>query len=443
MHPFLFLFLLSECTRVIAPLVILNVYIYIRISSQGGGWAGNTFVVSRKLGRGVCHVMKLLEYSPELEDTHFADLNALDDSVETAGDAPSGVVVDGSPCAPDSPLNLAQTVQPTSSVGIPTSWQLITDVATDSLGHDDVFEDVDDQAVVSNVDPGVSAETFDALLEQAHISNLLASQNSSLPWELGVHAAIFSDSWDVVQHQNLNVVIPPELPDAEMPVAENPVSAALEKLKRKSATSICDNVIRALPDKDFHQIRADLWNKALNKLLLVFTLACFPGELGTRVWTKFVLEQQTELAKEILRDVLGNKSPNTVNKRSNSFLALVDWLHEQGSFVWPLPIDGVLDFMNAEIHGKKSSSRGKALMGALRFFRYVMHFDQLDFIINDPQLVGRSQRLDGMKTEIRQARPLKLSEVKRMENFMIGGNGQRQIYYGWSIVCLVQPFTLV
>ena len=375
----------------------------------------------------------------------------------TAGDLTSGVVVNDSPCAPDSPQSLAQSVQPTSRVGIPTSWQMIPDVATDSLGRNDDFDDSCDQAVVSNVDPGVSAETFDALLEQAHISNLLASQNSSLPWELGVHAAIFSDSWDVAQHQNLNVVIPPELPDAEMPVAGNPVSAALEKMKRKSATSICDNVIRALPDKDFHQLRADLWNKALNKLLLVFTLTCFPGELGTRVWTKFVLEQQTELAKEILRDVLGNKSPNT-NKRSNSFLALVDWLHEQGSFVWPFPIDGVLNhecrdpweevFIQgqsidgcftvfqicdafrsvAEIHGKKSSSRGKALMGALRFFRYVMHFDQLDSIINDPQLVGRSQRLDGMKMELRQARPLKLSEVKQMENFMIGDGTDRDKY---------------
>ena len=133
---------------------------------------GTTFVVSRKLGRGVCHDMKLLEYSPELEETHFADLNALDDCVVTAGDVPSGVVVNDSPCAPDSPPDLAQTVQPTSSVGIPTSWQLIPDVATDSLGHSDVFDDFDDQAVPSNVDPGVSAETFDALLEQAHISNL-------------------------------------------------------------------------------------------------------------------------------------------------------------------------------------------------------------------------------------------------------------------------------
>ena len=169
---------------------------------------GTTFVASRKLGRGVCHGMKLLEYSPELEDTHFAELNALDNGMETVVDLTDGVVVNESPCAPDSQQCLAQHVQPTSSVGVPSSWQLISDGATDSLGRNDVSDISCDQAVLSNDDPGVSAETFDALLEQAHISNLLASQNSSLPWELGVHAAIFSDSWDAVQHQNLNVVIP-------------------------------------------------------------------------------------------------------------------------------------------------------------------------------------------------------------------------------------------
>ena len=450
--PFCLCSCLSECTRVIAPLYN-SLCIYIRISSQGvGGW--EPLLLCLENWAGGCNGMKLLEYSPELEDSHFAELNALDNGMEDVVDLTAGVDVNDSLRAPDSQQSLAQHAQPTLSVGFPSSWQLISDGATDSVGRNDVSDISCKEAVLPNDTPGVSAETFDALLEQAHISNLLASQNSSLPWELGVHAAIFSDSWDVVQHQNLNAIIPPELPDAEMPVAENPVVAALDKMKRKSVTSICDRVIRALPDKDFHQLRADLWNKALNKLLLVFTLACFPGELGTRVWSKFVLEQQTEMAKEILRDVLGNKSPNTVNKRSNSFLALADWLHEQGSFSWPFPIEGVLDFMNAEIHGKKSSSRGKALLGALRFFKHVMHFDQLDLIINDPQLVGRSQRLDGMKEKLRQARPLKLSEVKQMENFMIGDGTDRDKYLmggalfalfsrsRWSDISLVESLEL-
>ena len=223
-------------------------------------------------------------------------------------------------------------------------------------------------------------------------------------------------------------MIPRELPEVVEPEPENPVAAALERMKRKSSTAICDKVIRALPDKDFNQIRTEMWNRALNKLLLVFTLACFPGDLGTRVWTKFVVQQQAGGAKEILRDVLGNKSPNTVNKRANSVLAVINWLHGREAFSWPLQAEGVLDFINAESRGKKALSRGKALVGALRFFRFVRQFEQVDVIINDPQLIGRYKRLDGLKTELHQARPLKLSEVKRMESFLIGDSPERDKY---------------
>ena len=69
-----------------------------------------------------------------------------------------------------------------------------------------------------------------------------------------------------------------------------------------------------------------------DKLLLVYTLACLPGDLGTRERSKFVVEQCTEDAKEILRDVLGNKSARTVNKRANSLLALINWLHQREQF---------------------------------------------------------------------------------------------------------------
>ena len=371
--------------------------------------------------------MKFLEYRPEMEETHFAELNALENE-QSVNDTPNFSECEfGSIHVSDDPRDVSLSAQPSAGAGSLASWQALSGAEQEeSRGNNDV-DMVDERQDTSHNDVGVSAEAFDSLLEQAHISNLLASQNNSLPWELGVHAAIFSDTWDGLQH-NLGVVIPPELPEVKEPEPENPVSAALERMKRKSLTSICDKVIKALPDKDFEQVRTESWNKALNKLLLVFTLACFPGELGTRVWTKFVVEQQSEQAKEILRDVLGNKSPNTVNKRCSSMLALIDWLHARERFSWPLQVEGVLDFMNAESRGKKVLSRGKALLGAMRFFRFVMQFEQLDVIINDPQLLGRSKRLDGMKTEIHQARPLKLAEVRCMERFLIGDAPTRHKY---------------
>ena len=42
--------------------------------------------------------------------------------------------------------------------------------------------------------------------------------------------------------------------------------------------------------------------------------------------------------------------------------------------------------MSAGFKTKKALSRGKALMGAFRFFCFVMQFEDLDIIINDAQL---------------------------------------------------------
>ena len=130
----------------------------------------------------------------------------------------------------------------------------------------------------------------------------------------------------------------------------------LWRIKRKNRRSICDRVTRALLDKGY-----GLWNRALNNVLVVYTIACFEGDLGKRVWTKFVVEQKFEDEKEVLQDALGNKSAQAVNKRVNSFLPLGDW-HSEELFSWPLPIEGVLEFMLAERHGKKALSRGKALV---------------------------------------------------------------------------------
>ena len=306
--------------------------------------------------------MKFLEYRPEMEDTHFAELNALENE-QSVNNTPNFYECEfGSMHASEDPPDVSLSAQPSAGDGSLASWQAVSGAEQEESGRDNEVEMLDERQNTSQDDVGISAEVFDSLLEQAHISNLLASQNNSLPWEQGVHAAIFSDTWDGLQH-NLGVVIPPELPEVKEPEPENPVTAALERMKRKSLSSICDKVIKALPDKDFEQVRTQLWNKALNKLLLVFTLACFPGDLGTRVWTKFVVEQQSEQAKEILRDVLGNKSPNTVNKRCNSMLALIDWLHARETFSWPLQVEGVLDFMNAESRGKKALSRARLSWG--------------------------------------------------------------------------------
>lgn len=92
---------------------------------------------------------------------------------------------------------------------------------------------------------------------------------------------------------------------------------------------------------------------------------CIQLLVSRAIWERgfgrsLLLSRNSKMKKK-LRDALGNKSPQAVNKRVNSLLPFGDWRSKE-LFSWPLPIEGVLEFMVAERHGKKALSRGKALM---------------------------------------------------------------------------------
>lgn len=92
---------------------------------------------------------------------------------------------------------------------------------------------------------------------------------------------------------------------------------------------------------------------------------CIQLLVSRAIWERgfgrsLLLSRNSKMKKK-LRDALGNKSPQAVNKRVNSLLPFGDWRSKE-LFSWPLPIEGVLEFKVAERHGKKALSRGKALM---------------------------------------------------------------------------------
>lgn len=90
MHPgestFVLVVCLGECILGDCALCLSFLDVHIRSSSQIRGRMGTPFCgVFQKLRRGVCHAMRFLEYSPEMEETHFAELNALDDGQSQPG----------------------------------------------------------------------------------------------------------------------------------------------------------------------------------------------------------------------------------------------------------------------------------------------------------------------------------------------------------------------
>ncbi len=161
-----------------------------------------------------------------------------------------------------------------------------------------------------------------------------------------------------------------------------------------------DRVIKAVSDVNYKQHMDNLWDRALNKWVLVYTCVSFSTDIGTRIWQKIVLEQDVIGARAVIRDVVGNKSPRSINKRAGSMLSLFDWLHGQQKFSWPLVPEHVSEYMGECPKEGKGHTRGKSFMEALRFCKHVMCFDDLQ-IAEDPQLLGRSKRLDSGKENIK------------------------------------------
>ena len=108
-----------------------------------------------------------------------------------------------------------------------------------------------------------------------------------------------------------------------------------------------------------------------------------PGTVGSAVQSA----GSEEARHSIIRDVLGTRSPRTAIKRANSILRC-----------------------------------------ALRFCKHVLHLVVPDEALKDPIVIGRCARMMAEKQVVKQARPLLVREVEKLERFMSGDNEPWDIY---------------
>ena len=97
--------------------------------------------------------MKFLEYRPELEDTHFAELNALDNGHDVAPVA-SGWEAETIGTSDSLPED-SQSVQPSAGTGDMASWQMVSDTEMDGQGRNDNTEMTSGQPENSQNDVGI------------------------------------------------------------------------------------------------------------------------------------------------------------------------------------------------------------------------------------------------------------------------------------------------
>ena len=282
--------------------------------------------------------------------------------------------------------------------------------------HDEISADPPELELLNQHETWTGSQ-IDRALQEAHFINSRAT-SQKLPWESGVFATIFDSSDSFLASPLSLCPVPPELDDAQQfdQGAESLPSMPSNVLKRDRTDNVFAHVVKMKRDVDHLTEVSELWAKALKKWHTVLACTGYAGLVGATVRDMVCDGKELE---GTLRDVFGNKSCRTANKRASTMLALFSWLDRKKLQVWPIKPEYVAAYLNESNVGGAGSTKGKTLMEALRFCKYVMRLPELDEIIDDPVLTGRVRRLDAARDTVKQSRPLLLSEVKFIEEFLV------------------------
>ena len=276
-----------------------------------------------------------------------------------------------------------------------------------------------DRPLPSSLDLPPSSEDMGRALFDAHSAVAQLSQ-PRLPWESGVFSWIFGSGPSVVP-MPFQVAEVPSLA-AQLPISDLPDTAVAPRKRFRS--SICSGVLKARTDEDAEDEKHRLWVTTLNKWLLVLRLVNFSGTVGAAVQ----LADSEESRLSIIRDALGTRSPRTAIKRANSILRWLKWSFQAGYEVWPPTAAGLRNFLTDDGSISVAPSACGALLEALRFCKHVMHMVVPDDAVKDPIVIGRCARMMAEKQVVKQARPLLVREVEKLERFMSGDNEPWDIY---------------
>ena len=120
-------------------------------------------------------------------------------------------------------------------------------------------------------------------------------------------------------------------------------------------------------------------------------------------------------------NVLGLKSPQTAVKRANALLRVFRWHLKETGWHWPWSPDSLAQYSKAlEVTGSAASAT-QGLFEALRFGYHVMGIPFESNLMYDRRLQGRAKRFIAHSAQIKQAEPLSVELVARLENLVASG----------------------
>ena len=194
------------------------------------------------------------------------------------------------------------------------------DLQPDSAEGDHVIDSHEESRTsFSEVDQDL-LDSFDEMVSQSMLSANL-NDNLSLPWEDGIFKSIFSDE----------ALVPmPEVPKVnqqgstfesrERPGSHEAGTDAKRCKTSRTGNCLFERVISFSNTLTDHDLETARWNRALEKLYVLFTM-------GPDSCPKEVRLSPHDMEGNMmrLRVVCGSRSPNTINKRADSLLKFCKW----------------------------------------------------------------------------------------------------------------------
>ena len=258
----------------------------------------------------------------------------------------------------------------------------------------------------------------------------LSSQSADLklPWESGIFGDIFGDGSVSIPgptDASPSCFIPPSATELVSMVV--PTLQRVDKRNRDIPLHTLVSTSRR--DADAVQLEDEAWETAISKWQFLYSAVDFSGSIGGRIFKEKMSGASEDQCRQIIRDVLGIKSPKTAIKRADCLRRFINWLVAKNCKPWPFYSGRVLAYLNDCTKKKPAATAGLTLMESFKFAHHVMGIEIGSDILNDPQLVGKVKRMAACKPEVKQARPLLCSEVEQMERFMVTSTSVEDVYF--------------
>ena len=265
------------------------------------------------------------------------------------------------------------------------------------------------------------------------------SSNLKLPWETGPQAEVFrkrkrvSDDQIFFRVQCPSNHAPSLMEDDDVELNVPSTFNLLDDMKPLYSTCV-----KALAVKTFEEDRSAKSRLAIRKWRLILSNNYGATKIGRDIHDEILIGSDDGYIDELLTDVFGVKSPNTLLKRASSIIKYLYWHAEQyEDSGFPLTERAVYEYFRYLEASNSGATASTSFREAVRFCKHIMGLDSADVVLESRKISGAAQRHFSQKRLLSQAPVLTVSDVKELERICVQGSCKMDRYIsGAFLICV-------